>query len=106
MGHNKLLLEGLQLFGRQNYKAAAKVFESILQENRKVDAAYNALAETYSKLGRIDEAIQTARLYTDLFPEDALAHTLLSRMYVQKGMIDEAETELAISQSLSGQNTG
>jgi len=65
------------------------------------DLAYNALAESYNKLGDLDKAIEIAKKFVTISPKDPVAHTALSRLYVQKGMIAEAEEEMALSNQLA-----
>jgi len=39
----------------------------------------------------------------EISPNDPFSHTALSRLYVQKGMIEDAEREMAISHQLAQQ---
>ena len=54
-------------------------------------------------MGKIDEAIPVVKRWLEVNKQDPIAHTALSRLYVQKGMIEEAEREMAISNFLSQQ---
>ena len=60
-----------------------------------------ALGIFYSKADRLDEAIETMKRLTQISPNHIMAHTNLSRFYVQKGMILEAEQEQAEARRLS-----
>jgi Flp pilus assembly protein TadD len=53
------------------------------------------------KAGDLDGAIEAARRLIEIEPDEALSHTGLSRLYQQKGMIPEAEAEMAIATKLS-----
>ena len=50
--------------------------------------------------GNVDEAIDAARRLVELEPEDPLSHTNLSRLLQQKGLIPEAEDEMAVASRL------
>ena len=53
--------------------------------------------------GYLEEAIEAAKKMVEISPNDPFSHTALSRLYVQKGMIEEAEKEMAISHQLAQQ---
>jgi len=101
MNKNELLNAGLKKFATQDYKGAISDLEKAIELDPEFDLAYNALAESYNKLGEIDKAIELAKRYVEISPKDPVAHTALSRLYVQKGMIAEAEKEMAISNQLA-----
>jgi len=101
MNKNELLNAGLKKFATQDYKGAISDLEKAVELDPEFDLAYNALAESYNKLGEIDKAIELAKRYVEISPKDPVAHTALSRLYVQKGMIAEAEKEMAISNQLA-----
>jgi tetratricopeptide (TPR) repeat protein len=101
MNKNELLNSGLKKFAAQDYKGAISDFNKAVELDPEFDLAYNALAESYNKLGEIDKAIEIAKRYVEISPKDPVAHTALSRLYVQKGMIAEAEKEMAISNQLA-----
>ena len=105
MTKNELLNQGFKHYAAGNYDNAVKSFSSALQIDPKFDLALNAIAEAYNKKGDLDQAIFYARRLVDVNPGDPLAHTALSRFYVQKGMIKEAEEEMAISNQLSIKKT-
>ena len=106
MTKQEYLNEGFQLFARREYDKAKSNFEKALEIDDKFEAAYSALSETLNRQGLLDEAIETVKTWIKINPKDALAHTALSRLYVQKGMIMEAETEMAISNQLAYNNSG
>jgi Flp pilus assembly protein TadD len=53
-----------------------------------------------AKQGDLDAALDAARRYAELDPDEPLAHTSLSMLYQQAGRIPEAEEEKAISMRL------
>src|SRR5580700_10158625 len=55
--------------------------------------AMHGLARALQDLQRYDEAIGVAQQITELDPDDVLAHTSLSVLFMKKGMIPEAEAE-------------
>jgi tetratricopeptide (TPR) repeat protein len=101
MNKNELLNAGLKKFASLDYKGAISDLEKAVEMDPEFDLALNALAESYNKLGDLDKAIEVAKKYVEASPKDPVAHTALSRLYVQKGMIAEAEQEMAISNQLA-----
>jgi Tfp pilus assembly protein PilF len=95
------LNSGLKKFANSEFQAAIDDLNKALELDPAFDLAYNALAESYNKSGDQDKALEVARKYVQISPDDPVAHTALSRLYVQKGMIKEAESEMAISHQLA-----
>ena len=62
---------------------------------------WHALAMALMKTGKIKEAIGAGLQATSLKPNDLLAWTALSQMYVQDGQIGEAEDAKANARILS-----
>ncbi len=106
MGKQELLNQGFQHFARREYEQARSFFEQAIAEDEKFEAAYSALAECLNRQGEIALAITMVEKWIAINPRDPLAHTALSRLYVQKGMIQEAEDEMAISNRLAMENSG
>ena len=101
MNKTELLNSSLKKFIAQDYQGAISDLNKAIELDPEFDLAYNALAESYNKLGELDKAIGFAKRYVEINPKDPVAHTALSRLYVQKGMISEAEEEMAISNQLA-----
>jgi pentatricopeptide repeat protein len=95
------LNSSLKKFAGKEYQEAINELNKAIEMDSEFDLAYNALAECYNKLGDLDKAIEIARKYVQISPNDPVAHTALSRLYVEKGMIPEAEEEMAISNQLA-----
>jgi len=53
----------------------------------------HGLVRALQDLQRYDEAIEVANKIAEIDPDDVLAHTSLSVLYMKKGMIPEAEAE-------------
>ncbi len=70
---------------------------SAYQESLAVDPTFteamHGLARALQDLQRYDEAIEVAQKIAQVDPDDVLAHTSLSVLYMKKGMIPEAEAE-------------
>ena len=101
MTKQDLLNKGFQYFAQMDYERAIVFFEKAIQIDDKFEAAYSALSESLNRLGRIDEAIPFVQKWIEINGEDPIAHTALSRLYVQKGMREKAEVEMAVSAFLS-----
>jgi tetratricopeptide (TPR) repeat protein len=104
MTKQEYLTKGFQYFSNKEYNEAAEVFKMAIKIDDTFEAAYSALSESLNRMGKIDEAIPVVKKWIELNNNDPLAHTALSRLYVQKGMIKEAEEEMAISNYLSQQS--
>lgn len=90
---DKLYQEGFDLFRANQLEEAVKKFEALLEQDPTHEDAYEALAILNQKLNRLDDAIEWAKKWIRLNPQAIMAHTNLSRFYVARGMIAEAEHE-------------
>lgn len=73
-------------------QAVAAYRESLAADPTFTDALHG-LARALQDLERYDEAIAVAQEIAKIDPDDVLAHTSLSVLYMKKGMIPEAEAE-------------
>jgi tetratricopeptide (TPR) repeat protein len=73
-------------------QAVAAYRESLAVDPTFTDAMHG-LTRALQDMQRYDEAIAVAQRITELDPDDVLAHTSLSVLYMKKGMIPEAEAE-------------
>lgn len=62
--------------------------------------AFESLGVILSRRDRLDEAIERMQALASLNPDSVMAHANLSVFYMQKGMIEKAEEEKAISMSI------
>lgn len=92
---------GIEHFAAGRAEEAAAAYRKALELNPSLAMAWNGLAMALAKCGDLDGAIEAALCYADLDPEEPLAHTSLSILYQQKGMIPEAEAAKATSMQLS-----
>jgi tetratricopeptide (TPR) repeat protein len=103
MTKNDYLKQGFTHFAARDYASAEIEFKKALELDPEFDLALNSLCEAYNKQGKLEQALNTAQKLIEITPDDPLAHAALSRIYMQMGMIKEAEDELAISNRLSGE---
>ena len=78
-----------------------KKLERVLISDPEHADAMEALGVCYWKVDRLDQAIETMKRLAKARPNHIMAHSNLSRFYVQKGMILEAEREQAEARRLS-----
>lgn len=81
-------------------EAISRLEEALRLDPRHADVM-EALGIMYEKAGRLDDAIAMMKRLALASPNHIMAHTNLSRFYVQKGMILEAEQEQAEARRLS-----
>lgn len=91
---------GIDHFAHGRTGEAVEAYRKALASNDRMAMAWNGLAMALAKQGDLDGAIEAARRYAELDPDEPLAHTSLSMLYQQKGMIPEAEAEKALSMQL------
>jgi tetratricopeptide (TPR) repeat protein len=91
---------GMELFTDEKFDEAILAFQRALGQDANYTDALHALAMTYSRQERLDEAIEVAKKLIEVAPDDELAHTSLSIFYQQKGMIAEAEHIAAQARTL------
>jgi tetratricopeptide (TPR) repeat protein len=104
LNKQEFLNKGFQYFAQRDYERAIIFFEKALEEDNTFEPAYSALSESLNRMGKIDDAIPVVQKWIEINKHDPIAHTALSRLFVQKGMIEEAEKEMAISNFLSNQS--
>ena len=97
----RLYQESLALFRSGNLNQAILKLEKSLAFDPQYPDALETLGVLYSKVDRLDDAIEIMKRLTKITPNHIMAHTNLSRFYVQKGMILEAEQEQAEARRLS-----
>lgn len=101
MDPQKIYQEALALYHEGKAPQALQSLEALLKNHPGFEEAYEALSVIYSKLHRLDDAVETAKKWIRLNPHALMAHTNLSRFYLEKGMIAEAEHEQAEARRLS-----
>lgn len=91
---------GIAHFAAGRTGEAIEAYRKALALDEALAMAWNGLAMALAKEGDLDGAIDAARRYAELEPDEPLARTSLSMLYQQKGMIPEAEHEKALSMQL------
>ena len=93
--------ESLELYRSGNLNQAIEKLEESLALDPAFSDALETLGILYSKADRLDAAIETMKRLAKVSPNHVMAHANLSRFYVEKGMILEAEQEQAEARRLS-----
>ena len=101
MAAKEYYMAGLGKLGVGDLDGAIVEFEQAVADDASFYMAHLGWAQALDRQGKVDEAIEQVNLALQIVPDEALAHTSLSRLYQQKGMIEEAEREMAISHQLS-----
>jgi Flp pilus assembly protein TadD len=83
----------LDLMGDGKLDEAVAAYRESLAADPTFTEAMHGLARALQDLERYDEAIEVAKRIAEIDPDDVLAHTSLSVLYMKKGMIPEAEAE-------------
>jgi tetratricopeptide (TPR) repeat protein len=83
----------LDLMGDGHAEKAIAAYRESLAADPTFTEAMHGLARALQDLDRYDEAIDVAKRIAEIDPDDVLAHTSLSVLYMKKGMIPEAEAE-------------
>jgi tetratricopeptide (TPR) repeat protein len=87
--------QALEHFASGQLDAAIAAYRQALALDPSYTDALHGLAEALAQKGEVDEAISVAHRITEIDPDDVLARTSLSRLYLRKGMKKEAEDEAA-----------
>ncbi|APF17823.1 Tetratricopeptide TPR_2 repeat-containing protein [Caldithrix abyssi DSM 13497] len=101
MDARALLKLGFQYFAQKDYEKACFYFNKALEIDDHFIPAYSALCEALNRMGEIEKALNVVNTWLSLASKDAKAHFALARLYVQKGLIEQAEKEMEIAKSLS-----
>jgi len=92
-----LYQEAFDLFVAGKLDEAVRAYQRVLAADARFPLAYQGLAEVYSRLNRLDDAIATIRKAIECDPEEALFHTSLSRFLQRQGKIPEAEEAASVA---------
>jgi len=100
----ELYEEALRSFAAEKDEDESSRAEKLLREALLLDPAmedaYEALGVVLSRKDRLDEAISLMKTLVELNADSIMAHANLSVFYMQKGLIEQAEEEKAISMSI------
>jgi len=101
MSAKEYYMLGVGKLGAGDLDDAIVEFAKAVADDDAFYMAHLGWSQALDRQGKVDEAIHQVQCALALVPDEALAHTSLSRLYQQKGMIEEAEKEMAISNKLS-----
>ena len=96
----ELYKQGFARFAEGEIAEAITLYEQATEADANLAIAWNALSIALARRGDLDEAITAAQRLIELEPDDPLSHTNLSRFLQQKGLVPEAEAEMAIATQL------
>ncbi|MBW1780315.1 MAG: tetratricopeptide repeat protein [Deltaproteobacteria bacterium] len=95
---NNALNAGMDLYGNEDYEAAARAFQRAIdlapQSDYAADAC-NYLSMSHLKLGEEDKAIEAYVRWIQLNPDDAAPHVKLGKLYFDQERYTEAEGEFS-----------
>ena len=94
-GARELYKQGFSCFAEGEIDEAIALYERVTEADGKLAIAWNALSIALARRGDLDAAIEAAHRLIELEPDDPLSHTNLSRFLQQKGLVPEAEAEMA-----------
>lgn len=83
----------LDLMADGKLEEAVRAYRESITVDPTFTDAMHGLTRALQDLQRYDEAIAVAQKLAELDPDDVLAHTSLSVLFMKKGMIPEAEAE-------------
>ena len=83
----------LDLMAEGHLEKAVAAYQESLAADPTFTESMHGLARALQDLQRYDDAIDVAKRLAEIDPDDVLAHTSLSVLYMKKGMIPEAEAE-------------
>jgi len=83
----------LDLMADGHLEQAVAAYREALAADPTFTEPMHGLVRALQDLQRYDEAIEAAQKIAEVDPDDVLAHTSLSVLYMKKGMIPEAEAE-------------
>jgi Flp pilus assembly protein TadD len=93
--------EALDLYAAGRLHESVALYQKAIEAEDAVVEAHLGLAKAYEIMGALDEAIEVLHHAAELHPAEPFVHTSLSQCLQKKGMIPEAEEEMAIAMQLS-----
>ncbi|HTO54441.1 MAG TPA: tetratricopeptide repeat protein [Myxococcota bacterium] len=99
-----LYQQAFDLMAAGKYPEAVGAYQKVLAADRSFGLAYQGLAEVYSRMNRLDDAVATIKKAIECDPDEGLFHTSLSRFLQRQGKIPEAEEAAAVAARKSGRH--
>jgi tetratricopeptide (TPR) repeat protein len=88
---DELYDRAVDLVADGNVEGAVEQYRAAIALDAGFVDAWQGLALAHNELGQHEAAIEAAKQYVALAPDDELAHTTLSRVFQAAGMVPEAE---------------
>jgi len=98
---DSLYASALDEYQKKQIPAAIQLLEQAIQLDSNHQDALEMLGVLYAQNNRLAEAVCVMKRLVEVNPSHIMAHTNLSRFYVEQGMILEAEQEQAEARLLS-----
>ena len=92
--------QGVTLALDDRMAEAVELYKKALAIDPRYADVWHALINAYSAMNELDAGIEAAKQLIALDPNDILAHSSLSMLYMKKGMKKEAEDEGATAKVL------
>ncbi|MFI5175875.1 MAG: tetratricopeptide repeat protein [Terriglobia bacterium] len=92
--------KGVMLALEDNLLEAIECYKEALEIDSQYSDVWHALINAYSAINDLDKGIEAAKQLIAIDPDDILAHSSLSMLYMKKGMKKEAEDEGAVAKVL------
>lgn len=96
----QLYEQALALATHQDWEGARETLCRCLELNPGHVDAHEVLGVVHERLGDLDAAVAVTKRMTEIAPHSIMGHANLSRYYMLKGMIPEAEEEQAKARTL------
>ena len=91
--HSTLLNEALRSYRRNNFEEAAETYQAVLKHNPSSAEGRTGLARCYLKLGKIEQAYETAAEGLKAAPDSQILHVVRGEICFRQGKMHEAEQE-------------
>lgn len=92
--------QGVAFALEDKYTEAVEFYKKALAMDPYYSDVWHALINAYSAINDLDGGIDAAKKLIAIDPNDILAHSSLSMLYMKKGMKKEAEEEGAVAKVL------
>jgi Flp pilus assembly protein TadD len=91
--HTSSFDQGVEAFGRSDFKGAVSLFEAATRENGDDFESFVYLGISYSQIGRFNAAIGALKRASEIRPNSPVIHYNLGQAYEAAGVPNEAWSE-------------